>query len=199
MTTKSKAQSDTDPAPVASTKRPTQKHKRGLDFDPAPYAKAIAAIEADAAKAGVVLPKGASEAAILDAEMELGLELPSEVRAFYLAHDGGPKEALVCSGRQLLSLAGIVEHWTSWKELFDEEQLDSDDEAEPDEGVQQRWWIPQWVPVTSDDAGNHEVVDLAPDDGGEVGQIVAFWHDDSSRTLEGSDFLGWLAEQRWGE
>ncbi|MCC6557870.1 MAG: hypothetical protein IT372_33400 [Polyangiaceae bacterium] len=31
------------------------------------------------------------------------------------------------------------------------------------------------------------------------GQIVAVWHDDAARTVEGTSFLSWLEEQRWGE
>ncbi|MFY0532767.1 SMI1/KNR4 family protein [Nannocystis pusilla] len=64
--------------------------------------------------------------------------------------------------------------------------------------MQQKWWIPEWVPVTYDGSGNHDVVDLAPAKGGRVGQILSFWHDEESRRVVGRDFLSWLAKQQWG-
>lgn len=162
------------------------------------YAARIAKIEAAAKKAGVVLPPGASEAAIAAAEAKLGVAFPAEVRAFYLAHDGGPKNALVLGGRLgLLSIEAIVEQWAMWKGLLDDEELGDDDEAEPERGIQQRWWIPAWVPVTYDFGGNHCAIDFAPANGGKRGQIIEFWHDDGSRTLEGGDFLSWLEKQTW--
>ncbi len=156
----------------------------------------IARIEAAAKKAGVRLPKGAAETAISAAEKKLGVKLPEEVRAFYLAHDGGPPNALACGGRELLSLAGMVRQWQAWKELFDDDAFE-DDDVEPDDGVQAKWWMPKWIPVTYDFGGNHDMLDLAPAAGGKKGQIVSVWHDEETRTLEGDSFLDWLEEQTW--
>jgi cell wall assembly regulator SMI1 len=166
-------------------------------FDPARAAASIGRIEAAAAKAGITLPRGASEKQIAAAEAKLGASFPPELRAFYLAHDGAPDDAM-CGGRQLLSLKSIVNQWTIWKELFDGEELE-DEGVEPDTGVQERWWIPAWIPVTYDFGGNHDVVDLAPAKRGKLGQVVAVWHDDGARTVEGDDFLSWLEDQTWGD
>jgi cell wall assembly regulator SMI1 len=186
------------PATAARPAAPTKpaapaKPAKGADA----FAARIAAIEAAAASAGVRLPPGASDAQIAAAEAKLGVKLPAEVRAFYRAHDGGPNNEQVCSNRELLSLAGMVHQWEMYKEAFDEGELDEED-AEPDEGVQREWWIPAWIPVSYELGGNHDVLDLAPDEGGTVGQIVAVWHDDSARTVEGTSFLSWLEEQTWG-
>jgi cell wall assembly regulator SMI1 len=182
-------------APVAA-KEPAKPNGKSTQAKPGIEAK-IAKIEALAKKAGVTLSGGATEEAIAKLEKALGVKLPAEVRAFYLAHDGGPPNTGVFSGRALLSLKGILTYWKVWKKAFDDGEMDED--TEPDEGIQQEWWVPQWIPVTSDFGGNHDMIDLAPDEGGKVGQIIAVWHDDTSRTIEGDSFLDWLAEQTWGE
>ena len=165
---------------------------------PAPTpAAVIARIEAAAKRAGLKLPKGATATAIAAAEASLGMALPAEVRAFYLAHDGGPPNALVCGGRELLSLARMVRQWRSWKEAFDAGAFDED--VDPDEGVQGVGWIPQWIPITHDFGGNHDMIDLAPAKGGTMGQIVAVWHDDVARTIEGDGLLSWLEARVWGK
>lgn len=169
--------------------------KKGESGD---FSERIARIEAAAKKAGVRLPAGASESAIAALSAKLGVTLPDEVRAFYLAHDGGPKGKAVCSNRELLSLAGIERQWKMYKEAYDDGELE-DDEVEPDEGVESVWWMPRWIPISYEYGGNHDVLDLAPAEGGTFGQIVAVWHDDASRTVEGASFLSWLEEQRWGE
>lgn len=166
-------------------------------FDAASAAASIAKVEAAAAKAGITLPAGASEQAIAAAEARLGVTFPASMRAYYLAHDGGPEDE-VCGGRMLLSLEHVVSQWEIWKGLFDAGDLE-DDGVEPDTGVRAKWWIPEWIPVTHDFGGNHDMVDLAPAKRGKRGQVLSFWHDDGSRTVEGDDFLGWLEDQKWGE
>ncbi|MFO0760277.1 MAG: SMI1/KNR4 family protein [Byssovorax sp.] len=183
-------------APSAEGHKKQPKAKKGKPS----VAERIEAIARAAKKAGVTLPKGASEEALAKAEKALGVKLPEDMRAFYRAHDGGPAGEGVCSGRELLSLQGIVRQWKIWKKLFDQGEFEENDEdVEADEGVQETWWIPAWIPVTYDFSGNHDVLDMAPGKGGKAGQIVSMWHDDPGRTLEGDDFLSWLEGQTWGK
>ena len=118
---------------------------------------------------------------------------------WYLAHDGGGDNEYVLEGREFLSLEGIVGQWKIWKQLLDDGVFEDNDHSEPGPGVQQRWWIPEWVPVTYDGAGNHHVIDLAPGAGGVVGQVMSFWHDDGDRTVVAAGLLEWLAKATWGE
>jgi cell wall assembly regulator SMI1 len=159
---------------------------------PAAIAAEIAKIEKLAKERGVALSAGASFDAILALEEKVGVELPIDVRAFYLAHDGGSETEWAFGDRFLLSLDGIATYWEACTEAY-ESELDEDVEA--DRGVRKKWWSRKWIPVTHDAGGNHHVVDLAPTKSGKLGQIVSYYHDNGERTLEGSDFLGWLAEQ----
>ena len=167
--------------------------------DTAKYDAAIDRIEAKARAAGVKLEDGASDKAIEEVEQALGLTLPEEVVAFYRRHDGAPEGDYAIEGRELLSLAGIVSEWKIWKDLLDQGTFEDNDHGDPDEGVQKKWWIPEWVPVTYDGSGNHHVLDLAPAKGGTHGQILSFWHDDSPRTVVAKGFLAWLEAATWGD
>jgi cell wall assembly regulator SMI1/predicted DNA-binding WGR domain protein len=158
----------------------------------------IARIEEKAKKANVKLNRGASEKAIAAAEKALGAQFPEEVKAFYRAHDGSDDDCTV-EARELLSLTRIVSEWKVWKDLLDKGTFGDNDHSEPDDGVQQKWWIPEWIPMTYDGSGNHHVLDLAPGKGGTRGQIMSFWHDAGERTVEGKDFLSWLAGAEWGD
>jgi cell wall assembly regulator SMI1/predicted DNA-binding WGR domain protein len=157
---------------------------------------AIARIEKKAEKAGVELAAGASAEAISAAEKALGRTLPEEVVAFYRRHDGAGDDAI--EGRELLSLKRMVKEWTIWQKLLEKGDFGGNDHGEPGPGVQKRWWIWEWVPVTYDGAGNHHVLDLAPGKGGTYGQILSFWHDEASRKVEGKGFLAWLEKVKWG-
>ncbi len=158
---------------------------------------AVRRIEAKAKAAKVVLGKGASDKAIAAAETQLGFALPEAVRAFYRLHDGADAPAV--AGRELLSLERMLGEWTIWKQLLDKGTFEDNDHGAPGPGVQKKWWIPEWVPVTYDGSGNHHVVDCAPGKGGTVGQIVDFWHDEPSRRVVGKDLVTWLADAEWGD
>jgi len=158
----------------------------------------LSRIAGNAKKAGVTLSKGASEKAIAAAEKALGQKFPDEVKSFYRKYDGSEDDFAI-EGRELLSLERIVSEWTIWKDLLDKGTFEDNDHGEPGKGVQQKWWIPEWIPVTYDGSGNHHVLDLAPGKGGVHGQILSFWHDEASRNVVGKSFLAWLAEVSWGD
>jgi cell wall assembly regulator SMI1 len=163
---------------------------------PTPYDAAIARIVEKARKAGVTLRPGAGEAALDAAEKALGRTLPEEVRAFYRHHDG--TDDYVVEGRELLSLERMADEWDIWRDLLERGDFGANDHGTPGPGVQKRWWIWEWVPVTYDGSGNHHVLDLAPAKGGAYGQILSFWHDDDPRAVVGKSFLAWLQKATWG-
>ena len=159
---------------------------------PAATVAQIGRIDALASKCGVKLPSGATEAAIAALESKLGVTLPIEARAFYLAHDGGPKLAPIFGDRRLLPLEGIAREWSSWEEVAD--SLDDDDDVEADQGVRAERWNRNWIPISSDAGGNGEMLDLSPSKGGKVGQIISVYHDDDARSLAAPDLLTWLEQ-----
>jgi cell wall assembly regulator SMI1/predicted DNA-binding WGR domain protein len=182
------AATGTPKAPTSSAKAPAK---------PSRIDDAVRRIEAKAKAAKVTLGKGASDKAIAAAEKTLGFALPEAVREFYRRHDGASAPAV--AGRELLSCKRMLAEWTIWKQLLDKGTFEDNDHGEPGPGVQKKWWIPEWVPVTYDGAGNHHVIDCAPGKGGTIGQIVDFWHDEPSRRVVGKDLVTWLAGAEWGD
>jgi cell wall assembly regulator SMI1 len=158
----------------------------------------LAQVAARALAAGSVLRKGASEKTLTTVEKALGRSLPDAVRAFYRAHDGADGTV---EGASLLPLAHVVRQWKIWNKLHADEAFgeEDDDRVVAGKGVQSRWWIPAWIPITHDGSGNHHMLDLAPSKGGTVGQVISFRHDDGERVVVGNSLLGWLSSASWGE
>ncbi len=154
----------------------------------------IERFQGKAAKFGITLPAGAKETQITQLEQQVGQRLPDDVRALYLRHDGGGEKYWV-ENRELLSIARILDEWNVWKGLLDGGDFGDNQSDRVSAGVQPKWWIPGWLPVTYDGSGNHHIVDLDPAPGGVRGQLLSFWHDDSDRTIEGTSLLEWLANK----
>jgi cell wall assembly regulator SMI1 len=56
-----------------------------------------------------------------------------------------------------------------------------------------KYWRRGWVPFLHNAAGSYLCVDLAAEDGGQVGQFVAFWKRDQDRPIEHSCLVAWFS------
>lgn len=128
------------------------------------------------------LSEPATDEGFAAAEKHLGVSFPESFKAIYRVHDGEKDEQGVLGGREFLSLERIVDEWDVWKGLLDGGDFEGAP-GEPSGPCKSDWWNPKWIPITYDGAGNHHCLDLDPADGGTVGQIIDFWHDDASRTV----------------
>jgi cell wall assembly regulator SMI1 len=145
---------------------------------------------------------GASPSALAELEAAVGAKLPDDLRASYLLHNGQPQGApalfpheygdLGC-GYWLLSVEGILRDWGVWKDLNDGGEF-SGLTAIPDEGVRSDWWHPGWLPIAADGGGDFLCVDLAPDAGGTMGQVIQMCHDDGKRPRLAASFAQVLAQ-----
>jgi cell wall assembly regulator SMI1 len=148
-------------------------------------------LETHAPQVFQTLQPGASEAQILAAETALGVQFPEDVRRSYGLHNGQQDYTYgLCEGREFLSLERIQQEWQVWKSLLDGGDFEGSS-GDSEAGIRSDWWNPQWIPLTYDGAGNHDCLDLDPADGGSRGQIIAFWHDASDRTLVAPSFRTW--------
>lgn len=132
----------------------------------------------------------ASEDEIMWAEKEMGVVLPEDVKSFYRVHNGETKGMF--GGREILSIHYMVEEWRLWKQLIDEGELDGV-YSRPEKGIKRDWWNLKWIPLASDGGGNFYCLDLDPAEGGNVGQVIAVWHDEEERTAIASCFADWFA------
>lgn len=154
------------------------------------WAKIETWLEENAPSVLRTLQLGAKEEEIQRVEAALGVELPEDVKASYRIHDGQLGFGLF-EGQEFLSLARMLDEWKVWQSL-----LEGNDFAgltsDPEPGIRADWWNAKWIPLTYDGAGNHYCLDLDPDEGGDYGQIITLWHDDSLREKVASSFEEWL-------
>ena len=132
----------------------------------------------------VKLPAGVTDAELDLFEQRFSLQLPAAFRALYKWKNGQPAS---CSeslhGNRMFSPLEAV---TETKELLDG-MIGFDFEDE-------RWWRRGWIPFLSNGGGDHLCLDIEGQDGGQPGQIIAFWHDWEDRSVEWPTFDAWLEQ-----
>lgn len=148
-------------------------------------------LEANAPSLLSQLQPGATEAAIQKAEAFLGVEFPEDVKASYRIHNGQSGGSNLIYAWELLSLERTLEEWQVWQELFAQGEFEFS-ESQPRGPIRTYWWNPFWIPLTDNGAGDHHCLDLDPAPGGEVGQIIAVWHNYPDRYVIANSFQTWL-------
>ncbi|KAJ7632157.1 hypothetical protein FB45DRAFT_911664 [Roridomyces roridus] len=143
-------------------------------------------------------------------EMQFGLELPPAVRESYIAVDGQEAESAAgCSeglffGLTLLPLEDALEEWQFWREVDDDPstganvQLRESMRSVPTGWIRKEYAQRGWIPLIADKAGNYVGVDLNPEEGGSVGQVIVFGRDFDTKVVlwtgDGPDgWAKWLA------
>ncbi|MBA3397485.1 MAG: SMI1/KNR4 family protein [Deltaproteobacteria bacterium] len=131
---------------------------------------------------GVVFRAGASDVELRMLEERIGLALPDELRAFYLAHDGAEGIG-VATNDDLLAVGQIMESWMVLCDVW------SEIDAEP--GM----WSALWLPVTDDGGGSFLCVDLGA--GAGETPVLRYLHGEPERPRIASSFTQWLATVEW--
>ena len=136
----------------------------------------------------------AADEEIAALERALGGKLPRDYIDCLKVHNGQSDEAGgLFDGSEFLSASGVLRQWKIWKDLLDSGSLEGI-HCEPQQGIRNDWWNVLWIPFTHDGGGNHYCLDLAPAEGGEVGQVITMWHDMGARELQGRSFEAWFRE-----
>lgn len=65
--------------------------------------------------------------------------------------------------------------------------------VEADEGIKLDWRNHRWFLFTHNRAGEHLCLDFDPAPGGQLGQVIGFWHADTDRQVVTVSFESWLA------
>lgn len=121
-----------------------------------------------------------SEEDLADAERRLGRELPEDVRASYLRHDGescDPSFTGLFGDSWFKPLNELLDAWQS------ENQLKRLKEPVTVEGpMQAQLWNPAWIPIAGD-SGYFYCIDLDPAPGGNVGQVIYLWRAPQRRVI----------------
>lgn len=129
-----------------------------------------------------LLQPGVSDAQLDALEARWGLPLPPAFRAFYRWRNGQPNS----------SSTPLTGNWTwmSLQDLAETKQMlddmigyDFDDPA---------YWRDGWIPFLDNGGGSYLCLDLKAVDGGQPGQVIAFWKADADRPVKAPDFASWL-------
>jgi cell wall assembly regulator SMI1 len=130
------------------------------------------------------LQSGVADAQLDAFESQFSLLLPAAFRALYRWRNGqedGCYKSLY-ENRMFSPLESVADT----KELLD--GMIGHDFDSPE------WWRRGWVPFLSNGGGSHLCLDLAAEDGGQVGQLIAFWKADEDRPVEYPSLEAWLAD-----
>jgi|GEM_PF-6412200 cell wall assembly regulator SMI1 len=93
--------------------------------------------------------------------------------------------------------------WGNWVPLTIEEigsewratiGLVGDEGISADRGIQPKWFHSKWLPIASDGGGNLLCVDCDPAEGGTVGQVIEFDHEQTCRPKRATDLLELLEQ-----
>jgi cell wall assembly regulator SMI1 len=130
-----------------------------------------------------LLQPGASGAELDSFEARFGLKLPADFRHLYRWRNGqDPMSSAPLQGnRSFCTLADIADT----KNLLD--GMIGSDFEDP------RYWRRGWVPFLHNGGGSYLCLDLAAEDGGQLGQLVGFWKQDADRPVEFPSVEAWLS------
>ncbi len=159
------------------------------------------------APTGVSLPGGASESDISQVEVATGLEFPNDLRQSYELHDGSNRIWLFEQGylmplakphglpkRKQALFRGVSESWKAMNDMLQDGYFsDSGFKSRPKGPIKNSWWNPKWIPITYNGSGDHVCVDLDPAKGGQVGQVIDWWHERGATNVLAAGFAEWLA------
>ena len=134
----------------------------------------------------------ATEEELRDLELKLDVRLPEDFKSFYKVHNGQETNSpgIIPPGI-LLSIEEILHQHSIWKELTNSGtfyKILSD----PENGIKNDWYNLKWIPITHDGTGDHICIDMDPDKGGRIGQIIAFEHDNPVRIIVAPSFAEWI-------
>lgn len=129
---------------------------------------------------------------IVSLERAIGARLPQDLVDCLKVHNGQSEMAGgLFDNAEFLSTDGMLRQWEIWKGLLDSGTFDGI-ESEPQDGIRRDWWNVLWIPFTHNGGGDHLCIDLAPGEGGQVGQVITMWHDMGERALQGASFEAWF-------
>lgn len=120
----------------------------------------------------------------LDAfEAEFSLRLPAAFRQLYHWRNG--QDLMSTAVLQMNRSFSSLEEIANTKALLD--GMIGHDFNDP------RYWRRGWVPFLHNGGGSHLCLDLMAEDGGQPGQLIAFWKHDEDRPVEYPSLQAWLA------
>lgn len=134
----------------------------------------------------------ATEKDIREAEKTMNLKFPADYEKLLKIHDGQNDDAKALFGRYMFS--PLSEVMKAHDENSTEDNPEQDKEIDADKGVVQNAWNKGWIPFAIAPGGDALVIDTAPDEDGNEGQIISFYKADNKREVVAKDLGTWLGD-----
>jgi cell wall assembly regulator SMI1 len=144
------------------------------------------------------LPQAASNADIERAETAMGCRMPEDVHESYRIHNGSNRIWLFQQGF-LMPLGGasaegedytVVGLWTGMLQCM---ETMKNERGTPKGPIKTDWWNQGWIPLTENEGGDYICIDLVPETGGHVGQVIDWWHEQAATAVLANSWADWLA------
>lgn len=148
-----------------------------------------------------LLNPGVQPDVLAEAKSECGLELPADLEASLLRHNGS--EGLSgWPGGELLSVQRMIESWAILSSALSSDDEFADEHADEDADevvsgaesgrVKPGWWRDGWQPIVANHGRLFLLADLDPDEQGTVGQIIGFSSDGGPTDALAPSFTAYL-------
>ena len=161
------------------------------------WARIEAWLKENAPKALATLQPPATDAQIAELEKALGMALPPDLLASLEIHDGqtNPSQWIgLMNGWRLMSCQEIARFSKTMARLM----ADGDFEGMEAEGdgcqVKSDWWNRSLIPFMESGDGNYLCLDMDPDEDGQKGQVITFWHDEPEREVDEPNLHSFLKQ-----
>jgi cell wall assembly regulator SMI1 len=162
-------------------------------------------LAADAPSIRKSLRPPGDDARVENLQKKLKLPLPPDFIASVRVHDGQksdaehglfpapPDELGSVPSYRLLPLTDSGREWAMMRGLHDTGEFEGR-KPKPARGLQHVWWSPAWVPIADNGGGDYFCLDLAPGQGGAVGQVILFGHEGTDRRRVAKSLAEWLGK-----
>lgn len=134
--------------------------------------------------------RACSEKTILDLENSIQKKLPEDFRLWLQIHNGGEEGGILPD--ELLSASMMAQAWITLKGVHSMPFHFSPSSGEVVASqIKPYLWLPGWIPISSDAAGNPMCLDLDPTNEGQYGQVIRHYKSYTPEFLAESfnDFL----------
>lgn len=159
---------------------------------PAIWARIEAWLERRAPSVLAGLAGPADKLAVEQAERELGMALPDDLRASLAIHDGEARDVGLVRGMTLNGLETMMYDWRAMEKLRVSGIFGDAGAVRTQAGLRPGHWHRGWLPIASTGDGDSWSLDLDPGAGGRVGQVFYFDHELGPRAVAFPSFTAWL-------
>lgn len=145
------------------------------------------------------LNKGATDKEIADFESHFGVRIPQDMKTFYQKYNGQDcadvfNGAIVEPGTDgLMSLEAIKKCAAELKQLNKSYPINIE-EKNVDKRIKPVCWNDKWIPLIAEGNGDYFLLDLDPQEKGNVGQIIHHKHEGPIIELMANDFKQWFKD-----